>query len=212
MDLPAYTHIDFETLDAVVRQAGRVAAETIAPINRDADRIGAKFENGVVRLSPGFDGAWRAFCDGGWPALALPEEYGGQAMPEIAQAAVSDMLNGASLCFSMLAVTGRAAARVLLSHADAATRVLYVPRLASGEWAGTIVMTEPHAGSDIGNARTKAVPQPNGAYALTGTKIFISFGEHDATEQICHIVLARLEGAPEGLLDAAAYAAEIGES
>ena len=98
----------------------------------------------------------------------------------------------------MLAVTGRAAARVLLSHADAATRELYVPRLASGEWAGTIVMTEPHAGSDIGEAHTKAVPQPDGSYALTGTKIFISFGEHDATEQICHIVLARIEGAPGG--------------
>ena len=196
---PAYAHLDGDTLEAVVRQAGRLAAEAIAPINRDADRIGARFENGAVRLPPGFDAAWRAFRDGGWPSLALPEAFGGQAMPEIAQAAVSEMSNGASLAFTMLTVTGRAAARVLLAHADAATQALYVPRLASGEWAGTIVMTEPDAGSDIGRARTRAVARGAGSYALSGTKIFISFGEHDATEQICHIVLARIDGAPDGV-------------
>ncbi len=199
LSLPAYAHLDGETLEAVVRQAGRLAAEAIAPINRDADRIGATFDNGVVRLSPGFDAAYRAFCDGGWPSLALPDSFGGQAMPEIAQAAVSEMSNGASLAFTMLTVTSRAAARVLLAHADEATRALYVPRLVSGEWAGTIVMTEPHAGSDIGQARTRAVADGDGSYALTGTKIFISFGEHDATEQICHIVLARIDGAPAGV-------------
>ena len=196
---PPCAHVDGETLEAVVRQAGRLAADVIAPINRDADRIGAAFENGVVRLPPGFDAAYRACCEGGWPSLALPEKFGGQAMPEIAQAAVSEMFNGASLAFTMLTVTGRAAARVLLAHAGEAIQALYVPRLASGEWAGAIVMTEPHAGSDIGRARTKAVPNPDDGYALTGTKIFISFGEHDATGQICHIVLARIEGAPDGV-------------
>ena len=141
----------------------------------------------------------RRSAPAGWPGLALPQEHGGYAMPEIAQAALSEMINGASLAFSMLTVTGRSAARVLLAHASPETRALWVPKLASGEWSGTIVMTEPHAGSDIGQARTRAVPRPDGLYALTGTKIFISFGDHDATPQIAHIVLARIDGAPEGV-------------
>ncbi len=196
---PEFAHVDAETLEAAVRQAGRVASGIIAPVNDAADRIGATLENGAVRLPPGFVEAYEAFCAGGWPGLALPEEYGGQAMPEIAQAAVSEMSNGASLAFSMLPVCGRAAARVLLAHAGADTQALWVPRLASGEWSGTIVMTEPHAGSDIGQARTVAAPQADGSYALTGTKIFISFGDHDATPQNAHIVLARIEGAPPGV-------------
>ena len=195
---PEFAHVDAETLEAAVRQAGRVASEIVAPVNAAADRIGARLENGVVRLPPGFVEAYEAFCAGGWPGLALPEEHGGQAMPEIAQAALSEMSNGASLAFSMLPVCGRAAARVLLAHAEPAIQSLWVPRLASGEWSGTIVMTEPHAGSDIGQARTRAVPVPDGSYALTGTKIFISFGDHDATPQNAHIVLARIAGAPDG--------------
>ncbi len=196
---PEFAHVDAETLEAAVRQAGRVASEIVAPVNDAADRIGATLENGAVRLPPGFVEAYEAFCAGGWPGLALPEEYGGQAMPEIAQAAVSEMSNGASLAFSMLPVCGRAAARVLLAHAGADIQALWVPRLASGEWSGTIVMTEPHAGSDIGQARTVAAPQADGSYSLTGTKIFISFGDHDATPQNAHIVLARIEGAPPGV-------------
>ena len=196
---PEFAHVDAETLEAAVRQAGRVASEIVAPVNDAADRIGATLENGAIRLPPGFVEAYEAFCAGGWPGLALPEEYGGQAMPEIAQAAVSEMSNGASLAFSMLPVCGRAAARVLLAHAGADIQALWVPRLASGEWSGTIVMTEPHAGSDIGQARTVAAPQADGSYSLTGTKIFISFGDHDATPQNAHIVLARIEGAPPGV-------------
>ncbi len=196
---PEFAHVDTDSLESVVRQAGRIAAEIVAPINAAADRVGATFENGVVRLPPGFREAYEAFCAGGWTGLALPEKYGGHAMPEIAQAALSETINGASLAFSMLTVTGRAAARVLLAHADPEMQALWVPKFVSGEWAGTIVMTEPHAGSDIGQARTKAVPQADGSYALTGTKIFISFGDHDATPQIGHIVLARIEGAPEGV-------------
>ncbi len=196
---PEFAHVDAETLEAAVRQAGRVASEIVAPVNAAADRIGARLENGVVRLPPGFVEAYEAFCAGGWPGLALPEEHGGQAMPEIAQAALSEMSNGASLAFSMLPVCGRAAARVLLAHAEPEIQSLWVPRLASGEWSGTIVMTEPHAGSDIGQARTRAVPVPDGSYALTGTKIFISFGDHDATPQNARIVLARIAGAPDGV-------------
>ncbi len=194
-----FSYVDRESLDSVVIQAGRIAAEVIAPVNAAADRIGARFENGVVRLPPGFIEAYDGFRAGGWPGLALPEAYGGLAMPEIAQAAVSEMCNGASLAFSMLTVCGRAAARVLLAYASPEIRSLWVPKLVSGEWSGTIVMTEAHAGSDIGQLRTRAVPRPDGSYALTGTKIFISFGDHDATPQNAHIVLARIDGAPEGI-------------
>ena len=197
--LPQFSHVDAESLESVVRQAGRIAEEIVAPMNTTADRVGATLENGVVRLPPGFREAWDSFREGGWPGLALPEAYGGHAMPEIAQAALSETINGASLAFSMLTVTGRAAARVLLAHGSPDIQSLWIPKLASGEWSGTIVMTEPHAGSDIGQARTKAVPQSDGGYALTGTKTFISFGDHDATPQIAHIVLARIEGAPEGV-------------
>ena len=196
---PEFGHVDMGSLESVVRQAGRIAAEVVAPINAAADRVGASFENGTVRLPPGFIQAYDAFRAGGWPGLVLPEAHGGHAMPEIVQAALSETLNGASLAFSMLTVTGRAAARVLLAHADREIQSVWIPKLASGEWSGTIVMTEPHAGSDIGQARTKAVPQSDGSHALTGTKIFISFGDHDATPQIAHIVLARIEGAPAGV-------------
>ncbi len=198
--LPAYGHVDAAALEAAIRQAGRIAADVVAPTNAEADRVGARFDNGSVRLPPGMRRAYDAFRAGGWPSLALPEKFGGQAMPELAQAAVSEMINGASLAFSMLVVVGRAAARVLLAHGSHEIQATYVPRLTSGEWSGAIVMTEPHAGSDIARARTRATRNEDGSYDLTGTKIFISFGEHDATRQICHIVLARTD---QGLAGAA---------
>ena len=197
--LPRYAHADWDTLRAVVEAAGRVTAEVIAPINEACDRIGADYANGNVTLSPGFVDAYRTFCDGGWAALDLPLDFDGQQMPALAQGALSDMSNGASLAFSMLTTVGRSAAHVLLAHADEGTRQIYIPRLASGIWSGTIAMTEPHAGSDIGLARTKATRCSDGTYAIDGAKIFISYGDHDAVEQICHIVLARTDGAPDGV-------------
>ena len=197
--LPGFAHVDRDLLEDVVRGAGRLAAEVIAPMNEAADREGATYANGRCTLSNGFREAYEKVCADGWPALVLPEAWGGQAMPEIAQAALSEFSNGASLAFSMLTTTGRAGSRVLEAHAPADLQKLYLPKLVSGEWAATIVMTEPHAGSDIGLARTKAVKQDDGTYSITGIKIFISFGDHDGTDQICHIVLARTEGAPEGV-------------
>ncbi len=199
LSLPGFAHVDQDMLEDVVRGAGRVAADIIAPMNEASDREGATYANGRCTLSQGFADAYKQVCTDGWPSLVLPEAWGGQAMPEIAQAALSEFSNGASLAFSMLTTTGRSSARVLEAHATDALRDLYMPKLVSGEWTATIVMTEPHAGSDIGLARTKAVPQDDGTYTITGTKIFISFGDHDATEQICHIVLARTEDAPEGV-------------
>ena len=197
--LPGFAHVDQDMLEDVVRGAGRVAADVIAPVNEASDQEGATYANGRCTLSAGFSDAYRKVCADGWPSLVLPEAWGGQGMPEVAQGALSEFSNGASLAFSMLTTTGRSASRVLEAHATNEIRDLYLPKLVSGEWAATIVMTEPHAGSDIGLARTKAVPQADGTYKITGTKIFISFGDHDAADQICHIVLARTEGAPEGV-------------
>ena len=197
--LPGFAHVDQDTLEDVVRAAGRVAADVIAPMNESSDQEGAQYANGRCTLSAGFADAYKKVCADGWPSLVLPEQWGGQGMPEIAQGALSEFSNGASLAFSMLTTTGRSASRVLEAHATEDIRELYLPKLISGEWAATIVMTEPHAGSDIGLARTKAVPQDDGTYKITGTKIFISFGDHDAADQICHIVLARTEGAPDGV-------------
>ncbi len=197
--LPAYRHVDAETLDAVIEAATRFCQAEIAPLNRDSDRIGARLVNGRVVSAPGTPALYKKWCANGWPALVLPREFGGQGLPELAQAALSDAINGASLAFGMAVTSSRAAARVLIAHADDATKRLYVPKLTSGEWAGTIVMTEPHAGSDIGLARTKAVKRADGRYSVSGTKIFISWADHDLTEQIAHIVLARAEGAPAGV-------------
>ncbi len=199
IELPLYRHIDLATLDFVVDEAGRFVREILAPINRDSDRVGARLENGRVRCAPGFQDAYRRWREAGWPALALPKEHGGQGLPELVQMALSDMVNGACLAFGMVATSTRAAARVLIAHAGDEAKRIFVPRLASGEWTGTIVMTEPQAGSDIGLARTQARPLGNGRYALSGTKIFISWADHELSDQIAHIVLARAQGAPAGV-------------
>ncbi|MGE0734315.1 MAG: acyl-CoA dehydrogenase [Alphaproteobacteria bacterium] len=197
--LPGYAHVDRATVESVIDAVAKFTAGAVAPINLASDRQGARFENGKVYLPDGFVDLYRKWCAAGWPALDLPEEYGGQNMTELVQSALSEMLNGACIAFGMLTTSSRAAARVLQVHADAPTRSIYLPKLTDGEWSGTIVMTEPHAGSDIGLARTKARKLPNGKYAISGTKIFISFADHDAVEQIVHIVLARTEGAPSGV-------------
>lgn len=199
LSLPAFAHVDGDTMEDVIRGAARFAESVIAPINEACDREGATYANGRATLPAGFAAAYKQFCADGWPSLVLPEAFGGQAMPEIAQGALSEFSNGASLAYSMLTTTGRAASRVIEAHAPDDIKTLYLPKLVSGDWAGTIVMTEPHAGSDIGLARTRAEPQGDGTYKISGTKIFISFGDHDAAEQICHIVLARTAGAPDGV-------------
>jgi alkylation response protein AidB-like acyl-CoA dehydrogenase len=199
LGLPLFAHVDRETLDRVVEEAGRFCAEVIAPLNAESDRTGAVLENGRVRCAPGFVDAYRRWREAGWPALALPPAFGGQGLPEIAQMALSDAINGACLAFGMVTTSTRAAARVLLAHAEEAIQQLVVPKLVSGEWTATITMTEPQAGSDIGLARTRAVRASNGGYRISGTKIFISWADHDLTEQIVHIVLARTEGAPAGV-------------
>ncbi len=191
--------LDGETIDSLLAAAGEFIGSAIAPISEQSDRVGARVQNGRVVAPPGWREAYDAWRENGWPAVSAPESHGGQGMPFFLQACIATMLGGADLGFAMVAVSARGASSVLLAHARPELSAVCVPRLASGEWTATIVITEAQAGSDVGLISTKAVPLADGGFALTGSKIFISGGDHDLTEQILHVVLARTEGAPAGV-------------
>ncbi len=193
-----HADFDIDTAAQVLDEAARFIADRIAPLAEASDTIGARLENGRVVTAPGWRAAYTEWCEAGWQGLAAPQQYGGMGAPAPVQAAVTAMLAAADLSFAMLPGGSRACAALLAAHADEATKTLCLPKLASGEWAATIAMTEAQAGTDAGLIRTKAVPLGGGAYALSGTKIFISNGDHDLTEQILHVTLARISGAPEG--------------
>jgi alkylation response protein AidB-like acyl-CoA dehydrogenase len=188
-----------ETIDDLLTSAGDFIAGTIAPISEQSDRVGARMQDGRVISAPGWKEAYRAWRESGWSALSAPTEYGGQGMPFVIQACIANMLGGADLGFAMVAVASRAAGTVLVAHATPDLVKVCLPRLASGEWTATIAITEAQAGSDVGLISTKATRGPDGRLTLTGSKIFISGGDHDLTEQILHLVLARLDGAPPGV-------------
>ncbi len=194
--LEAFRHADFEIVASVLGEGARLAAEVIAPLNQPGDRAGARIENGTVSTAPGFREAYARYVGDGWPGLDMPREYGGQGLPRMLQAAFAEMVNGACLSFGMLPLMCRASARLLAEHAPAALAAEYVPRLAAGEWGATICISEPQAGSDVGRIQSLATPADDGSYRLSGSKIFITYGDHDLTEQICHMVLARTPGAP----------------
>ncbi|MEE8320398.1 MAG: acyl-CoA dehydrogenase family protein, partial [Gammaproteobacteria bacterium] len=185
-----YSHVDSDLITAVLEEGGKFASEILAPINKTGDEQGSRLVNGRVVTPPGFREAYQKYIEAGWLGLDLPEEFGGQNLPCVLQAAFAEMVVGACLSFSMLPLMGRAASRLLIKHADEHIRDSVVPELVSGKWAATICISESQAGSDVGRIRTKAVKNTDGSYTLTGTKIFISFGDQDFTEQIIHMVLA----------------------
>ncbi|MCL4182114.1 MAG: acyl-CoA dehydrogenase family protein [Burkholderiaceae bacterium] len=193
-----YQDVDIEVALAVLDQAGRFTAEVLGPINAEGDATGSRLVDGGVRTPPGFKDAYRRYCEAGWVGLDLPSQYGGQGLPLVIQAGVAEMVTGSCMAFSMLPLMGRAASRLLIGHADARLRDSVVPRLVSGQWTATICISEPQAGSDVGRITTRATPRDDGTWALTGTKIFITYGDHDLTPQIIHMVLARTPGAPAG--------------
>ncbi|MFT7460344.1 MAG: alkylation response protein AidB-like acyl-CoA dehydrogenase, partial [Planctomycetota bacterium] len=197
-DLPAFAHVDSELARAVLSEGAKFTTEVIEPLNKSGDEQGSTLIDGKVLTPSGFKEAYRLFAEGGWAALDLPEQYGGQELPLTVQLAFADMLNGACLSFSMLPIMLRAAACLLIEHAESELVDRIVPKLASGEWGATICITEPQAGSDVGRLRTRAVPQEDGTYQITGNKIFISYGDHDLTHQIIHMVLARTPDSPAG--------------
>jgi alkylation response protein AidB-like acyl-CoA dehydrogenase len=190
--------IDQGLIDSVLEEAGRFAEEVLAPLNRPGDEVGVSLDDGRVTVPPGWADAYRRWCEAGWAGIGAPSQFGGQHMPQVLVTAVSELWNTACLSFSLGHVLTQGAVEALARIGTDEQKRLYVARMASGQWTGTMNLTEPHAGSDLGLLKTRAVPQGDGTYRLFGTKCFISYGEHEMTENIIHLVLARLPDAPEG--------------
>ena len=198
--LPRHQEIDAETLDAVIEQAGKFAAEVVFPLNTSGDAQGCTLDKSTheVATPEGFKAAYKAYVEGGWPALSCDPEYGGQGLPLVLNQCLYEMLNAANQAWTMYPGLSHGAYECLHAHGTPAQKKTYLARLVSGEWTGTMCLTEPHCGTDLGLLRTKAEPRPDGTYRLSGQKIFISAGEHDLAENIVHLVLARLPDAPAG--------------
>jgi alkylation response protein AidB-like acyl-CoA dehydrogenase len=196
--MPATAEVTADLMDAVLESAAQMASEVLAPINRSGDEEGCRFESGRVLTPKGFRQAYKAFADGGWVGLCGDPEHGGQGMPKMLAVLVEEMLMGANTSFALYPILSAGASLALARHASADLKALYLPRLYSGEWTGTMCLTEAHAGTDLGLLKTRAVPTQDGAYLITGSKIFITGGEHDLSDNIIHLVLARLPDAPAG--------------
>jgi len=187
-----------DDVDAVLEEAGRFATDVLAPLNSVGDKFGTPFKDGAITMPPGWKEAYRDWSAAGWNAVSLPAQWGGQALPNALNAACIEMWNSASMAFGIGPVLTMGAAEALASYGTDDLKKTYLPKLISGEWMGTMQLTEPQAGSDVGALRTKAVREPDGTYRITGQKIFITYGEHDLTDNIIHFVLARLPDAPAG--------------
>lgn len=193
-----YGDLDTDTVRAIIEEAGKFGADVLDPINHSGDLTGSTLENGKVSTPEGFQDAYNQFCEAGWNALPGPEEFGGQGLPEAVSVAVMEIWNAANMSFSLCPLLSQGATAALLSHGSDELKARYLPKMVSGEWPGTMNLTEPHAGSDLGHLRTRAERQDDGTYKIFGTKIFISYGDHDLTENIVHLVLARASDAPAG--------------
>ena len=198
-DIPGYGDLDEEFTTAILDEAGKLASEVMEPLNGVGDREGCALENGVVRTPKGFSEAFDTIREGGWMSLDLPEEYGGQNMPGVLGSVVGEMFSAANHSLTMYHGLTHGAVSAILAHGSDAQKATYAPPMAEGRWTGTMNLTESHCGTDLGLMRTKAEPQDDGSYLVTGQKIFISAGEHDMSENIIHLVLAKIPGGPEGI-------------
>jgi 3-(methylthio)propanoyl-CoA dehydrogenase len=190
--------VDGDIVDAILEGAGAFAAGEFAPLNRIGDTVGAKWADGVVTMPQGFKAAYRAYVEGGWGSLDGPEAFGGQGLPFSLATVVLEDLGSANMAFTLCPMLTVGAIEAIAAHGSDEQRATYLAKLVSGEWTGTMNLTEPQAGSDVGALRTTATPNADGSYAIVGTKIYITFGEHDLTDNIVHLVLARTPGAPAG--------------
>jgi alkylation response protein AidB-like acyl-CoA dehydrogenase len=197
--IPGYSELDRDFTAAILREAGKIARDVLAPVNSVGDREGCRLENGVVRTPEGFRAAYHTVAQGGWIGLDLDPEYGGQGMPHMLNTAVGTMHAAANMALNMYWGLSHGAYNAIHQHGSAEQKAAYLPKLVSGEWSGTMNLTEPHCGTDLGLLRTKAEPQDDGGHRITGQKIFISAGEHDLTDNIVHLVLARIPGGPAGV-------------
>jgi alkylation response protein AidB-like acyl-CoA dehydrogenase len=197
-DITGYGDLDEDFTGAVLEEAGKLASDVLAPLNAVGDREGCVLENGVVRTPTGFKAAFDALKEGGWTALDCDPEYGGQGLPYLMGTAVGEMFVSANMAFNMYQGLTHGAYSAIHVHGSDAQKAMYLPKMVSCDWTGTMNLTEPHCGTDLGLMRTKAVPQADGSYLITGQKIFISAGEHDMAENIVHLVLAKAPGGGEG--------------
>ena len=199
-DLPEFAGLDADTIKGVLEENARFVAEVIAPLNRVGDTVGSVFEpaTNTVRTPEGFVDAYRQYVDAGWGGVPFPEVYDGGGFPWLVGIVMQEFISSANMAFSMAPLLTQGAIDLLMHHGSEEQKEKYLKRMVTGEWTGTMNLTEPQAGSDVGAVRTKAVPQADGTYRITGTKIYISFGEHDMVENIVHLVLARTPDAPAG--------------
>ena len=195
----AFPEADADTVEAVLEAAGTFAGEVLAPINRAGDLTPARLETGVVRTSPGFAAVYKAFAEAGWNSLAASPEHGGQGLPKTLEIAVFEMVHAANMAFGLCPMLTLGAIEALTHHGSDSQKAIYLPKLVSGEWTGTMNLTEPQAGSDLAALTTMATPDGRGAYTLSGQKIFITWGDHDVADNVCHLVLARTPDAPAGV-------------
>jgi len=196
--LPGCEEITPDLVDPILEEASKLCSEVLFPLNRIGDEEGCRIENGVVRTPKGFPEAYRMYCDGGWSALAADPEYGGQGLPRSVAMVFEEMMCSANLAFGMYPGLTHGAVAAISKHGTPEQKATYLPKMVSGEWTGTMCLTEPQCGTDLGLIRTRAVPAGDGTYRITGNKIFISAGEHDLSANIIHLVLAKLPDAPKG--------------
>lgn len=198
-NLKGYGDFSADVVDAVLEEAGKLSAEVLFPLNLSGDEEGCTFENGVVRTPKGFKEAYQQFAAGGWCGIACDPEYGGQGLPKAINMMIEELICSSNMAFGMYPGLTHGAYNALELYGTDEQKATYLPRFVDGSWSGTMCLTEPHCGTDLGLIRTKADPQPDGSHKITGTKIFISAGEHDLTQNICHLVLAKLPEAPAGV-------------
>jgi len=196
--MPGTKEVTNGLIDAILEEAGKLIEGLVAPINQSGDKEGCSIKNGVVTTPAGFKEAYAAWTEGGWSSLTGDVNYGGQGMPKVLSALIEEMIFGANSSFALYTILSTGTTLTLNQHASEELKQIYLPKLYQGHWSGTMCLTEPQAGTDLGMISTKAVPGPDGSYHVTGTKIFITGGEHDLTENIIHLVLAKLPDAPAG--------------
>ena len=197
--LPGFEDADLGTAQAVLEESAKFNQEVLAPLNWAGDQNPSAWKNGVVTATPGFKEAYRQFAEGGWQGLQHPVDFGGQGLPKTIGAVCGEMQNSANMSFALCPLLSDGAIEALLTAGSDDLKAIYLEKIVSGQWTGTMNLTEPQAGSDLALVRTRAEPQPDGTYRVFGTKIYITWGEHDMAENIVHLVLARVQGAPEGV-------------